>query len=298
MPTTFCTPTIKEAVPLRDYSSWKVGGPARWLVECQSLEALRSALEFAKRQRCPFLPIGKGSNLLFSDRGFDGLIIVPRLERWAHEGDWWTAQAGVSFAQLGHKTAMAGYSGLEFAAGIPAAVGGALFMNAGAQGQETKDCLREVALVWPDGSEQVLEVSANDFSYRTSPFQQAPCILTQARFELRSDPSARARQLASVKKRIATQPYELPSAGCVFRNPDGQSAGALIDQSGCKGWKEGDAEVSAKHANFLVNLKSASAEDLLKLMERVVERVHEIHGVTLHPEVRMIEPNGGWNPWS
>lgn len=297
MLTTFCKPTIKEAVPLCNYSSWRIGGPARWLMECQSISELRIALEFAKQQRCPFLPIGKGSNLLFSDEGFNGLVIVPKLERWAQEGEWWTAQAGMSFAQLGHKTAMAGFSGLEFAAGIPAAVGGALFMNAGAQGQETKDCLREVSLLWPDGSEQVLEVSSGDFSYRNSPFQRAPCILTRARFELRPDALARARQLEAVKKRIATQPYELPSAGCVFRNPEQGSAGALIDSSGCKGWREGDAQVSSKHANFLVNVGRARSADLLALMQRVSERVHEVHGVTLHPEVRMVTTEGGWNPW-
>lgn len=297
MPTTFCTPIIRRAVPLRDYSSWRVGGPARWLAECRSLFELREALEFARKQRCPFLPVGKGSNLLFSDEGFDGLVIIPKLERWSHEGEWWMAQAGVSFAQLGHKTAMAGFSGLEFAAGIPAAVGGALFMNAGAQGQETKDCLREVSLLWPDGSEQVLEVSSADFSYRTSPFQGAPCILTQARFQLLPDGSARARQLEAVKKRIATQPYELPSAGCVFRNPAQGSAGALIDQSGCKGWREGDAQVSSKHANFLVNLGAASSKDLLALMHRVSAQVQEMHGVSLHPEVRMVAAAGGWNPW-
>jgi UDP-N-acetylmuramate dehydrogenase len=297
MPKRLSTCTIEETVPLRDYTTWKVGGPARWLVECSSLAAIREALEFAHRQKCPFLPLGRGSNVLIADEGFDGLVMILRLEKLFNEGAWWSAGAGVSFAQMGARTAMDGWTGLEFAAGIPASVGGAVFMNAGAQGQETKDFLREVAVMWPDGSEQILQLDPADFSYRMSPFQNSPVILTSARFELKPDLQARARQLSNVKTRIATQPYDQPSAGCVFRNHSHISAGALIDSSGCKGLREGGAEVSCKHANFFVNTGEAKANDVLALISKVQEKVLAASGVLLHPEVRLVDSHAGWNPW-
>ncbi len=170
-------------------------------------------------------------------------------------------------------------------------------MNAGAQGQETKDCLREVAYLWPDGTEHIVQLNSAEFSYRVSPFQTAPVILTRARFQLHQDASARARQLMNVKTRVASQPYDKPSAGCVFRNAPTGSAGALIDSSGCKGLRNGDIEVSLKHANFFVNVGQARASDVLLLIERVQERVLQASGVLLHPEVRMINTQSGWNPW-
>jgi UDP-N-acetylmuramate dehydrogenase len=297
MPTKSSTGLIRQNVLLRDYSSWQIGGPARWLAECHSLSDLQIALDFARQQRCPFLPLGRGSNVLFSDEGYHGLVLVLRLEKWSQDGPWWRAQTGVSFPQLGVKSAMAGFSGLEFAAGIPCSVGGALFMNAGAQGQETKDCLKEVSFVWPDGTEQVMELSAAEFSYRMSPFQSQPVILTSGLFLLSSDAQARSRQLEGVRRRVASQPYELPSAGCVFRNPEGASAGALIDRSGCKGWSVGGAAVSEKHANFLVNVGNATARDLLSLIQRVQQEVESQTGMLLHPEVRVIPSDGGWHPW-
>jgi len=288
---------IQRSVPLSEWTSWKIGGPARWLVECRDVAQLRCALAFAQQERCPILALGRGSNILFSDEGFDGLVIVLRIEKLLHRQQWWTAGSGVSFPQLGVRAALAGYAGLEFAAGIPASVGGALFMNAGAQGQQTQDCVREVHLLWPDGSEQIQEVSPADFAYRQSPFQRLPAIITAARFCLTPDAGARVRQLEAVKRRIATQPYDQPSAGCVFRNPDGASAGALIEQAGCKGWRVGDAEVSLKHANFLINGGRASARDLLELIQRVQEQVLRHTGQQLHLEVRCISSHEGWMPW-
>jgi UDP-N-acetylmuramate dehydrogenase len=288
---------IKKDVPLRDYSSWRIGGNARWLAECSTREELRAALRFAHDHRCPFLPIGRGSNVLFSDEGFEGLVIVLRLLDFSHQGPLWRAESGFSFAQLGVKSAMAGYSGLEFAAGIPASLGGALFMNAGAQGQETKDCLCEVVTLWPDGGEERVAVTPKDFDYRESPFQQQPVILVEATFELKEDQEARANQIRMVRQRTSTQPYDQPSAGCVFRNPLGAAAGVLIERCGCKGWSEGDAVVSTKHANFIVNAGRATAQDLINLIGRVVDHVKEQESVELHPEVRLITTESGWFPW-
>jgi UDP-N-acetylmuramate dehydrogenase len=194
--------------------------------------------------------------------------------------------AGYSFSLLGVQTARKGFSGLEFASGIPATVGGAVFMNAGANGKETADCLKSV-LHFDGKVRREFSRAELEFSYRSSPFQKMGGAILAATFELKPEGEARKRQLEIVDYRMKTQPLKDKSAGCVFRNPPGQSAGAVIDQCGLKGLHVGGAKVSEIHANFIVNEGKASAQEVLQLIALVQEKVYEKTGIHLEPEIRI-----------
>ncbi|MBS0627063.1 MAG: UDP-N-acetylmuramate dehydrogenase, partial [Verrucomicrobia bacterium] len=222
------------------------------------------------------------------DRGFDGLVIQNKISYLNIEEDRVDVGAGYSFSMLGLKTAKNHLSGLEFASGIPATVGGAIFMNAGANGSETKDCLKEVLFVTEDGKLCLLDKQDLTFSYRFSSFQKMKGAIVSAKFILSPCSEARDKQFSIIEYRKKTQPYQDPSAGCVFRNPEGSSAGALIEKAGLKGFSLGGAEVSSIHANFIVNKKGASAEDVLTLAKEVERLVKDSTGVQLEMEIRCI----------
>ncbi|TXG75982.1 UDP-N-acetylmuramate dehydrogenase, partial [Candidatus Dojkabacteria bacterium] len=200
------------------------------------------------------------------------------------------AGAGVSFSLLGIQTARRNLSGLEFASGIPATVGGAVFMNAGANGRETCEALHEVSYVHADGRIQTFSRPELQFSYRHSPFQKMSGVIVSVLFRLVSQEGARLKQLQIVEHRMQTQPLREKSAGCIFRNPEGgMSAGALIDRCGLKGVQIGGAKVSEIHANFIVNVGGASSRDVEELISLIQSRVQERTGVFLRPEVRVID---------
>ena len=200
----------------------------------------------------------------------------------------WHVGAGYSFALLGTKTAQAGYTGLEFASGIPASVGGAVFMNAGANGMETEAALESVDFVDETGELNKLHRKDLEFRYRYSQFHKMKGAIVGATFRLKSCESARKKQIEIIRYRTQTQPYGEKSAGCIFRNPEGVSAGRLIEEAGLKGTSLGGAKVSEKHANFIVNDKEATTEEVLELIEKVKQRVYETHKVNLESEVRII----------
>lgn len=239
--------------------------------------------------KLPTLIVGKGSNCLFDDAPFEGLVIVNKIDTCDIEGNHVNVGAGASFSLLGVQTARKGLSGLEFASGIPATVGGAIFMNAGANGQETASTLRSVTYMLPSGEICEWRREELTFGYRTSPFQRmAGCILS-ARFELTPKADARAAQLALVERRMQTQPLRDKSAGCIFRNPKPEMpAGKLIEECGLKGVAVGGAKVSEMHANFLINAGGARASDVRELIALVQERVMKSAGVHLEPEIRML----------
>lgn len=279
---------IKENQPLSEYSTFGIGGPARYFTEVDAIEDLKSALAFCLEKNLPFHVIGKGSNSLFDDRGFNGLAILNKLSFFEIEGSRVTVGSGYNFSLLGIKTAKKGLSGLEFASGIPASVGGAIFMNAGANGAETKDTLEKVTFVHANGQEEVFEKKDLEFSYRYSSFQEMKGCIASASFFLQHDQEARDRQLEIISYRTKTQPLKERSCGCVFRNPSGQSAGVLIEQCGLKGLQIGDAKVSTLHANFLINSKSARAQDVIALAESIKACVKEETGVDLEFELRRV----------
>lgn len=267
---------------LSEFSTFGIGGPIRLFCEVFTIEEMIQAYQMD----LPKLVIGKGSNCLFSDSGFDGLVILNKIAFCEWKDCEVTAGSGYSFSLLGVQSARKNLSGLEFASGIPASVGGAVFMNAGANGAETAECLKEVLFF--DGKEkQIFSREDLDFGYRSSSFQKKEGVILSATFQLKQQPHARASQLAIVDYRMKTQPLKEKSIGCIFRNPKGESAGALIDRLGLKGLRCGGAKISEMHANFIVNDQKASAKEIQMLIELVQEKVFKQTGIYLEPEVRI-----------
>lgn len=273
---------------LSELSTFGIGGPARLFIEAKEIRFLRELIVYCYREKLPYIILGKGSNCLFSDRGFNGLVILNKVAFLEQKGAEVYVGAGYSFSLLGVQMARKGWSGLEFASGIPATVGGAIYMNAGAGGPETKDFLTEVTYITEEGELLHLPKDKLQFSYRTSPFQGKKGAIAAARFELTPLPEARQKQLEIVAYRTRTQPYGDKSAGCIFRNPPGGSAGALIEKCGLKGAQVGGAEISSLHANFIVNKNGASAQDVLSLASHVKESVKERADIDLEMEIRVI----------
>jgi len=274
--------------PLSELSTFGIGGPARYFIEVDSIEKLEQVIGYCAKSQLPFHLVGKGSNSLFDDRGYDGLVILNKIDFFEMNGNEISVGAGYSFSLLGVKTARKGLKGLEFASGIPASIGGAIYMNAGANGTETCEHLTEVTFIDDQGKREILPKSALFFSYRYSCFHEKKGAIAAAKFLLTADEEARKKQLEIIAYRTKTQPYGDKSCGCVFRNPEGGSAGALIDQCGLKGKKVGGAEVSTLHGNFLINRENARAEDVLELARQVKECIKEKAGVELEMELRTI----------
>ncbi len=273
---------------LKEVSTFGIGGPARYFVEVASIPDMCRIIAYCSQMSLPCLVIGKGSNCLFNDRGFDGLVILNKIIFCKQEGARVDVGAGYSFSLLGVQTARKGWAGLEFASGIPASVGGAVYMNAGANGMETAHALKEVSYVTEAGELVLYPKEQLTFAYRTSSFQNMKGAIAAARFELTPSSEARQKQLGIVEYRSKTQPYGDKSAGCVFRNPEGGAAGALIEKCGLKGAKVGGAQVSHLHGNFIINTGDATAEDILSLADRVRKTVKMQTGIDLEMEVRCI----------
>lgn len=274
---------------LKELTTFGIGGPARYFSEAHSIEEMQQLLSFCHEQQLPFFILGKGSNTLFDDRGFNGLVIANRVDFLHRPAEpIWSAGAGYSFSLLGSQTARQGWSGLEFASGIPGSVGGAVFMNAGANGHETSETLLAVDFISATGEYQKLARSDLHFSYRSSSFHQLKGAIVGATFQLTPSSSARTTQLSIIQYRQKTQPYKDKSAGCIFRNPAQIPAGALIEQQGLKGQSIGGAQVSDMHANFVVNRGTATAQDVLALIQLIKQQIQDRTGIVLEPEVRYI----------
>ena len=276
---------------LKEISTFGIGGPARYFLEVNSIASMKEAIQIAKQENIPYLVIGKGSNTLFSTDGFNGLVLHNKINFINQMNNVFEVGAGYSFSLLGTQTAKLGSSGLEFASGIPGSVGGAVFMNAGANGQETCDCLTSVDFLEENGKIHTYQREDLAFSYRTSPFQQKKGVILSATFTLKPLKDARQKQLELFSYRKKTQPYSDKSVGCIFRNPENFHASALIDSCNLKGLQIGDAKVSEMHANFIVNVKSATSDDVLQLIELIQKKVKEKTGQDLKSEVRLIPYN-------
>jgi len=299
------TPTaplgLRRAVGLADYTTWRVGGEAQWFAEPENREQLQALLAWAHQERLPWGVIGAGSNLLISDQGLPGLTLCNRrLQGLVLEASSGLieAEAGEPIPTLARRAARAGLAGLEWSVGIPGTVGGAAVMNAGAQGGCTAEVLRSVTVVDPQRPEAPFELTADqlDFAYRHSRLQLEPLVVLAARFQLQpgQDPAAVSqRTSANLHSRTSTQPYQQPSCGSVFRNPEPQKAGQLIEGMGLKGLSIGGAQVSPIHANFIVNTGGANASEIDQLIARVQQQVQASHGITLHTEVKRLGPFEG-----
>ncbi len=282
---------VIRGAEMRQYTTLKLGGPADWLAFPRSAEEIAGLFAEAGRNGLPVTVIGHGSNLLVLDGGIRGLVI--RVEKNMREirvdGDRLIAQAGAMLGSTAATAAEAGLSGLEFASGIPGTVGGGVTMNAGAYDGEMANVVSRVDGIQPDGTPVSFTREEMAFGYRTSAVKNQGIIVTEVTFDLQpGDPSAiRARMSELNALRAEKQPLDMPSAGSTFKRPEGYYAAALIDQCGLKGYSIGDAQVSMKHAGFLVNT-GTSSRDFLDLMRHVQKIVQERAGVTLEPEIRIV----------
>jgi UDP-N-acetylmuramate dehydrogenase len=279
---------FEEGRSLKDLTTFGIGGPAKYFIEATSIDQLSEIISHCYEKNLRYLVLGKGSNILFSDEGYNGVVILNKIHFCEEEKGIFTVGAGYSFSLLGSQTARKGWAGLEFASGIPGSVGGAVYMNAGANGGETFQYLTEVIYINEKGKVEILPKGKLQWGYRMSSFQTVKGAIAAARFHLIPSTEARARQLKIIDYRTKTQPYGDMSAGCVFRNSAHSSAGALIEQSGLKGFSMGGAEVSLLHANFIVNRNDAKAQDVLDLAAHVKKVVHEKTGCDLELEIRVI----------
>lgn len=281
---------VNREEPLAPKTTMRVGGAARLYCEPASVPDLQSLLRAARAQKLEIFLLGRGSNLIVPDEGVDGLVISLSHENWAtfaprSDGRVWVG-AGLRLKNLCGLATKAGLVGFEFLEGIPGNVGGALRMNAGAMGGWMFDVVDEVMVMSLDGEVQTLAKAAMHIDYRhCAELHHAIALGALLRPAAQADAQAIARQIDTYKKkRQESQPRE-SSAGCIFKNPPGTSAGRLIDESGLKGERVGDAEVSAVHANFIINRGEATGADILELVRRVRARVREAKGVDLQPEV-------------
>lgn len=280
------------AEPMTKHTSFHIGGPAELMAQPQSEAELQSLLLKAAEAAVPVTLVGNGSNLLVRDKGIRGLVIKlgSMLRDIKVSGNELTFGSGVSLAQASKKAAELGLSGMEFAVGIPGSIGGAVYMNAGAYDGEMSKVVKSVRVM--DAAGEVSELSAGelDFGYRHSALQGSGKIVTSVTVELAAgDKQAIAEKMADFSnRRITKQPLELPSAGSMFKRPPGYFAGTLIDQTGLKGYTVGGAQVSTKHAGFVVNIGGATAADVLQLISDVQAKVFAAHGVHLEPEVLVL----------
>lgn len=279
---------------LARHTTFQIGGPAAVFAVPQSEAQLLAVLELCRAAGVRRMLLGRGSNLLFSDAGFDGVVIslAPIEGGVTVKDNTITAWSGTSLGRLCYTVAAgAGLSGLEFAAGIPGSVGGAVYMNAGAYGGEIKDVLAEVRFVDEAGVVRCLPACELGLAYRTSIFQKKNWCILSARFLLQPAPMEEINASMSdfLARRREKQPLELPSAGSTFKRPQGAFAAALIEQCGLKGFRVGGAAVSEKHSGFVVNLGGATCRDVLRLTDEVARIVREKTGFVLEREVQVVE---------
>ncbi|TVY00585.1 UDP-N-acetylmuramate dehydrogenase [Cohnella terricola] len=278
--------------PLAGHTTWKIGGPADLLIIPATEEELETALRLLSRDGVSWCVLGRGSNTLVSDKGVRGAVIKlgDGFDDLCFDGETVTAGASYSFIKLSVMAGKEGLTGLEYAGGIPGTVGGAVYMNAGAHGSDISRILKSASIVWEDGSRAVLGNEEMKFSYRHSILQERRGIITRAELQLAmGDRKEIAAAMATYKdRRRRTQPLQMACAGSVFRNPPNDHAARLIEAAGLKGLRQGAAEVSQLHANFIVNHGGAKAEDVLTLIGKVQQIIEQTYGISLVTEVLLM----------
>lgn len=285
---------IRFNEPMKQHTTFKIGGPADYFVTPQSVEEIRAVINCIRDEDIPYCIIGNGSNLLVSDEGYRGVVIqlFDKFSDMEIEPDTGVVKvmAGSLLSRMSMQAAAAGLSGLEFAAGIPGTVGGAVVMNAGAYGGEIKDCIANATFLNREGEVITLAGEKMELSYRSSIAMKKDYVVLAAEFKLKKADKesvmAKIRELAEARKE--KQPLEFPSAGSTFKRPDGYFAAKLIEEAGLKGFTVGGAKVSDKHAGFVINAGNATARDVAMLVDEVKKRVFENSGVKLEMEVRKL----------
>ncbi len=278
--------------PMSRQTTFEIGGPADCLIFPHSIQEVQKIVSLVNEYKLRLTVLGNGSNLLVRDGGIRGVVVKFNgpMSEMRIEGKHIIAGAGVLLKDISEFAAAHCLAGLEYACGIPGSLGGAVFMNAGAYGGETRDVAYSVTAVAKDGSLKSYNKDELDLGYRHSVFQENGELICEVELELQPGDEAEIRSLMAdyTQRRESKQPLEMPSAGSTFKRPEGYFAGTLIDQTGLKGLKVGGAQVSTKHAGFVVNAGHATAADVQGLIKEVQRLVFEKHGVKLYPEVRMI----------
>lgn len=277
--------------PMERHTTFRAGGPAKYYLTPKRGQ-IADVLGVCRQYGIPYLIIGNGSNLLVSDRGYEGAVIEigNGISKIRIEGETICAEAGALLSRTAHAALEAGLTGMEFAGGIPGCIGGAVVMNAGAYGGEMKDIIRNVTVLTEEGIEKKLSLEELDLAYRHSSIIENHYIVVEAELELKSgDPQKIRGRMEELKaKRLEKQPLEYPSAGSTFKRPEGYFAGKLIMDAGLRGFQVGGAAVSEKHCGFVINREQATASDIYQLVLEVQEIVWQKFGVRLEPEVKMV----------
>ena len=297
---------ILENEPMSKHTSFKVGGPARYFVKAESLDDLKKALDLAREKGIPFFILGNGTNLLVSDNGFDGVIVTLARDFSSIEdlgNGTFKVGAAVPLGRFARSVLKQGFAGIHKLAGIPGTLGGAIYMNAGAYGQEIGNCCSAVTVLDCDGNIREYAASECEFGYRQSIFQKSDAIIISATFQLptaaslgKTSADLEAELAECMAKRKATQPLNMPNAGSTFKRlsvgaadtPTQIAPGYYIEQAGLKGYRIGGAEVSTVHANFIVNAGGATASDIKALSEFVQRKVTEKFGIQLKREIILL----------
>lgn len=283
-----CEACLNE--PMSLHTSFKTGGPCGVCISPADIEQLKAVIEKANDLQIPFVVLGNGTNVLVPDEGIDKAVIIigaKMAEITLEDDDILCFCAGTNLMSLCRYAYNNGLSGLEFAFGIPGSCGGAIYMNAGAYGGEIKDILTEITHLTPDMKIETISAENAELGYRTSVYKKNSCIILSAKARLKKDSAdnIKSRMDDFLGRRKDKQPLEYPSAGSTFKRPEGYFAGALIEQCNLKGKSIGGAQVSKKHAGFVINKGNATSKDILELIAHIKDTVEEKTGVTLEPEV-------------
>lgn len=285
---------LLENEPLSAHTTFRIGGAALYYIVPENTEQIKEGIAFAEEKGFPYITIGRGSNILFPDTGYHGVVIeigggmndIEFMDECTVR-----AQAGVSLSALAGAVAERSLTGLEFAGGIPGTLGGAVTMNAGAYGGEIKDCILNASVLDKNGTVRELSREKLELGYRSSVIQKEGYIVLDAIFQLKQgvkdEIQAKMRELNA--RRREKQPLEFASAGSTFKRPEGYFAGKLIEDAGLKGYRVGDAQVSEKHCGFVINRGNATADEVLTVIGDVQKKVYEIFGVRLEPEIKIIK---------
>jgi UDP-N-acetylmuramate dehydrogenase len=284
---------VKRNEPLSQHTTMKIGGPADLFIEPSSLENIQKVMTFIKERQLPWRAIGRGSNLLVSDKGIEGVVIRlgSGLSHLSINESSITVGGGHSLVSLSTLISKKGLSGLEFASGIPGSVGGAVYMNAGAHGSDINKILTKAHVLFEDGTIEWLSNNEMEFTYRTSVLQKKrPGVVLESEFKLtKGDRTAIVSQMQKNKDyRKETQPWNFPCAGSIFRNPLPNYAGKLIEEAGLKGFQIGGAKISEMHGNFIVNAGNATAKDVLDLIQYIKDKILQLYGIKMETEIEII----------
>lgn len=283
---------VKLQEPMKLHTTFRIGGNARYFVTPDSISMLQKLIRFCQENQVPYCIIGNGSNLLVSDRGYDGVVIqlLKNFNGIEVSGNSVHVQAGALLSRTAAAALEEGLAGFEFAAGIPGTIGGAVVMNAGAYGGEMKQVVRQVTALNQQGQIIILKKDELEFGYRTSVLQKENAIVLEVELMLHPGrkEEIRARMEQLKKQRITKQPLEFPSAGSTFKRPEGNYAGQLIMEAGFRGYQVGGARVSDKHCGFVINAGEASAADVIELTEQIQKKVLADTGILLELEVKKL----------